>query len=74
MQEFWNCTVCGSMITGNMVDGECRVCGLRTCSYCTRRCDRCQQIFCMLHVESKVVMRQQMPFIHRLCSFCRKIW
>jgi hypothetical protein len=28
----------------------------------------------MLHLESKIVMRQQQPYVHRLCQFCWRVW
>jgi hypothetical protein len=28
----------------------------------------------MLHLESKIVMRQQQPHIHKLCQFCGRVW
>lgn len=74
MQELWQCRICNSVVTNDQLDGQCRVCGNITCNHCKRTCDRCQQIVCMFHVEARIVMRQQQPYVHKLCTYCREVW
>jgi hypothetical protein len=28
----------------------------------------------MFHVEARIVMRQQQPYVHKLCTYCREVW
>lgn len=74
MNELWQCKICRSIVPRNQIDGLCEVCRNNVCANCRRICDRCQKIFCMFHVESKIVMRQQKPFIHKLCKTCSEVW
>lgn len=74
MNELWQCNICKSLIPRDQIDGQCRICKEKTCNHCKRVCDKCQQIVCMLHLESKIVMRQQQPYVHKLCQFCGRVW
>lgn len=74
MNELWQCGVCKSIITRDQIDGQCKTCKNPTCNHCKRTCDRCQEICCMLHMEAKIVMRQQQPFLHKLCWVCKEVW
>ena len=74
MTELVSCRVCGSMVMTSQIDGRCHTCGKLTCQNCYRICEGCTRIFCMNHIETKIVMRQQKPFLHRLCQGCSKVW
>lgn len=74
MNELWQCRICKSLVTREQIDGQCRICKNNTCFNCKRICDSCQKIVCMLHLESKIVMRQQQPFLHKLCLVCKEVW
>lgn len=74
MSELVRCLTCISLINRGETDGKCRTCDAVTCIHCKRVCERCDEIFCMFHVETKVVMRQQKPFLHKLCKICREVW
>lgn len=74
LTELVVCKVCGTLALSHQIDGKCHTCGKPTCENCKRVCDRCTKIFCITHIETKVVMRQQKPFLHRLCDICSKVW
>lgn len=74
MNELWQCRICRSLVTWDQIDGACKTCKNRTCIHCKRVCDRCQEICCMMHVEAKIVMRNQQPYVHRLCWICKGVW
>ena len=74
MNDLWQCSVCKSIITRDQINGQCKTCKNPTCNHCKRVCDRCHEIACMFHIESKVVMRQQQPYVHELCAVCKEVW
>ena len=74
MSELWQCRICRSVVPRDQINGRCKTCGKNTCNHCKRVCDRCHEIVCMFHIESKVVMRQQQPYVHELCAVCREVW
>ena len=67
------CNVCGTPAKPDRIDGRCNTCGERTCASCTRRCGRCERIFCQEHVEERKVMVQQVEKRMLLCTLCRLI-
>ncbi len=74
MNGLIQCGICRSIVTKDRIDGFCKSCKRPTCTNCARVCDRCQEICCMYHMETKIVMRQQKPNLHKLCLNCREVW
>jgi hypothetical protein len=74
LTELISCRVCGTLALPHQIDGRCHACGKLTCQNCYRICEGCTRIFCMNHIETKIVMRQQRPFLHKLCERCARLW
>ena len=74
MNELRQCRICKSLVRTEQINGFCKTCNKNTCVNCKRACDRCQEVCCMFHIESKIIMRQQKPFIHKLCRTCSEVW
>lgn len=68
------CEICKSIIRREQIDGVCETCGKRTCTHCQRVCERCRQIFCMYHVETREVWSEGIMSRVLLCERCRTIW
>lgn len=74
MSDLWECEICKSLIKKEQLDGQCKICKIRTCPNCRRVCDRCQEVICMLHIESKFVSVHDKTIPYKLCQSCRESW
>ena len=65
------CEICKSPIFKEQQRGPCNECGIRTCVYCNRVCDRCTKMVCWSHLNTeKVILRGQMQLM-KLCKICK---
>lgn len=74
ISKLWECETCKSIISREKINGVCCDCGKRTCIHCKRVCERCQRIFCMYHVETREVWRNDKMTRIMLCDRCNKVW
>jgi len=74
VNQFVKCRTCRSTVSQENTNGLCKTCSKSTCKNCYRICDRCYEIFCMYHVETKIILRQQKSFFHKLCEICSEVW